>query len=61
MVNNQLKKQREERIAWIIKFLEKTKSNPDKKENLVMKICVRFEVSQRKAAEYLRIATFQSK
>ena len=59
MVNNQLKDQRQERIDWVVKCLKKGKKVPDK--DLIMIICVRYGVQQRKASEYIRIARFMIK
>ena len=60
MVNNQLKFQRQGRISEILKILEKIKSKGrdlDVKE-FIMQICVKYDVQQRKASEYLKVAQY---
>ncbi len=55
MANNQLKKEREERLAAVKKMVRAAGKNFDKM-HLVMEVCTIFDVSQRKASEYIRIA-----
>ena len=60
MVNDQLKFQRQGRIKEILKILEKIKLKGrelDKKE-FIMQICVKYDVQQRKASEYLKVAQY---
>lgn len=60
MPNNVLKKQREERLAAVKKMVKAAGKNFDKM-HLVMEVCTTFDVSQRKASEYVRIAQHQLK
>ena len=63
MVNNELRLQRQQRISEIVKMLKqvkKSKRELDRKE-FIMQICIEFDVQQRKAAEYLRIAEYMIK
>ena len=60
MVNNQLKFQRQGRIQEILKILKiarDKKRTIDQKE-FIMQICVKYDVQQRKASEYLKVAQY---
>ena len=61
MVNKKLQDQRKNRIEEIKKSLEKIYSKGkiiSNRQEFIMQICVKYDVQQRKAAEYLRIAEF---
>ena len=57
MVNNQLKEERGKRIETVKKMVKAAGKNFDK-QHITMEVCTTFEVSQRKAAEYVRIAQY---
>ena len=63
MVNNKLRLERQNRIKEIVKTLRKSALNNRfiNKKDLVMSICVEYDVQQRKAAEYLRVAEYMIK
>ena len=60
MVNNQLRDQRKDRIAEILGILKQIKREKKElnKAEFIMQICVKYEVQQRKASEYLKVAQY---
>lgn len=59
MVNEKLRAQRKYRIEEILKIIRKRKIT-DRKD-FVMQICVKYDVQQRKASEYLKVAEYMLK
>ena len=59
MVNPQLRQLRKFRIDEIFKICKKRKIT-DRKE-FILQICVKYDVQQRKAAEYLRVAEYMAR
>lgn len=60
MVNNVLRDQRKNRIAEVLKILKEINKNKKElnKAEFIMQICVKYEVQQRKASEYLKVAQY---
>ncbi len=64
MVNEKLRIQRKTRIAEITKILNKLYSSGKiitNRKDFIMDICVKFDVQQRKASEYLKVAEYMLK
>ncbi len=64
MVNEKLREQRKFRISQILKIIKKLKKKGkviSNRQEFIMQICVKYDVQQRKAAEYLRVAEFMLK
>jgi len=59
MVNEKLRMQRKFRINDILKIIKRHKIT-DRKE-FIMQICVKYDVQQRKASEYLKVAEYMLK
>ena len=61
MVNRKLAAEREFRIGEVLKLLKQLKKKGkiiSDRRNFIMQICVNYNVQQRKASEYLKVAEF---